>query len=274
MSFWNRGIAAVALVAWLGACSTATEMAAPEQAAPSVYAGKSVLDAAIEAQGGQAALAQVKEIEWTGKATVTAEGKTTEINVLTVLRPATNWSRSTIWTDAEGPKKARTIQTEQGKGWTVNSVSWTPMPEAQAVHENQQFSLYKLMLLTPLKEAGARVTEDPVGADGTRAIKAVLANGHGAELEFDATAKLVRAGMAVRDPKGGADIVETVKFSGEIISNGVKWPKRITIEQNGAPYLDLEIATFEANTAIKPRPLVHTLDDGQTPPQDRPSDAG
>jgi hypothetical protein len=78
----------------------------------------------------------------------------------------------------------------------------------------------------------------------------------------------------VRDPKGGADIKETVTFSGEIVSNGVKWPKRITIQQNGAPFYDLEIATFEALSTPKPRPLVHTLDDGQTPPQDRPSDAG
>lgn len=274
MTFLKRGIAAVALMAALGACATGAETAAPEQAAPSVYAGKSVLDAAIEAAGGEAALKQAKEIEWTGKATVTAGGKTTTINVITVLRPATNWSRSTTWTDAEGPKKARTIQTEQGKGWTVNGVTWTPMPEAQAVHENQQAGLYKLMLLTPLKEAGAKVEEAPVGSDGTRAIKASLANGHGGELEFDTQGKLVRAGMVVRSADGAADIVETVKFSGEIVSNGVKWPKRILIEQNGAPYFDLEIATFEALTTLKPRPLQHTLDDGQTPPQDRPSDAG
>ena len=60
--------------------------------------------------------------------------------------------------------------------------------------------------------------------------------------------------------------------SGEIVSNGVKWPKQISIQQNGAPYFDLEIATFEANATVKPRPLQHTLDDGQTPPGER--DAG
>ncbi len=274
MTFLKRGIAAVALAAALGACATASEMAAPEQAAPSVYAGKSVLDAAIEAAGGEAALKQVKEVEWTGKATVTAEGKTTNINVITLLRPATNWARSTTWTDAEGPKKARTIQTEQGKGWTVNGVVWTPMPEAQAVHENQQFGLYKLMLLTPLKDAGVKVEEAAPGEAGTRAISTQLPGGAPARLTFDATGKLIGAELTVRDAAGGADIKEVVKFSGEVVSNGVKWPKTISISQNGAPYFDLEIATFEALPALKPRPLQHTLDDGQTPPQDRPSDAG
>lgn len=272
MAFFNRGLMAAVALAALGACATTPQETA--SAAPGVYAGKSVLDAAIEAAGGQAALAQVKELEWTGTATVNAGGKTTVLEVMTVVRPQTNWARSTTWTKADGPKKAKTLQAEQGKAWRVDVVTWTPLPEAQAVHENQQFGLYKLMLLAPLKEAGATVTEDPVGADGTRAIKAALPGGPAGELEFDAAAKLVRAGMVVRNPAGGPDIVETVKFSGEIVSNGVKWPKRITIEQNGAPYFDLEIATFEANATIKPRPLQHTLDDGQTPPQDRPADAG
>ena len=273
MTFFNRGLMAAAALAALGACATAPQEAA-STAAPGVYAGKSVLDAAIEAAGGQAALAQVKEIEWTGTATVNAGGKTSVLEVMTVVRPHANWARSTSWAKADGPKKAKTLQAEQGKAWRVDSVTWTPLPEAQSVHENQQFGLYKLMLLAPLKDAGAKVSDGAVGVDGGRTIKAQLEGGVPAELGFDASGKLVSAAMSVRDAAGGPDVAETVKFSGEIVSNGVKWPKRITIEQNGAPYFDLEIATFEANTTIKPRPLQHTLDDGQTPPQDRPADAG
>ena len=107
-------------------------------------------------------------------------------------------------------------------------------------------------LVYPVKRDASPRTEIEVGADGTRAIKATLPNGLGGELEFDATGKLARAGLVVRDPEGdGPDIVETVSFSGEIVSNGVKWPKRISIAQGGAPYFDLEIATFEANTTVK-----------------------
>lgn len=271
MTLFNRGIMAVALVA-LGACASAPQEAPVAAAAPDAYSGKSVLDAAIEAAGGQAALSQVKELEWKGSATVSAEGKTTEISLETVLRPQSHWARSTSWTKADGPKKARTIQAEQGKAWTVNVVNWTPMPEAQAIHENQQFSLYSAMMLVGLKGEGVTVRETAPGKDGTRNLHVERPNAPPVDLRFNASGKLIQAAMTVKDAKGGADIAQIAKFSGEIVSNGVKWPKKIAIEQNGAPYFDMEIASFEANTATKPRPLTHTLDDGQTPPGEQ--DAG
>jgi hypothetical protein len=270
MNVFKHALMASALVA-LGACATSANSTATTADA-GVFAGKSTLDAAIDAAGGQAALSAVKELEWTGKATVNADGKTTALNVITVIRPQTNWTRSTTWTDEQGQKKAKTLQTEMGKAWDVSVVTWNPLPEARAAHEVQQFGLYKLMLLAPLKADGATVSEGKVGADGVRTIKAQLEGGVPAELGFDNTGKLVSAAFSVRDAKGGADIAQTVKFSGEVVSNGVKWPKQITIQQNGQPYYDLEIATFEANTTAKPRPLQHTLDDGQMPPQQ--ADAG
>lgn len=270
MNVFKHALMASALVA-LGACATSGDTTAASADA-GVFAGKSTLDAAIEAAGGETALGAVKELEWTGKATVNADGKSSVVNVLTVIRPQSNWGRTTTWTDEQGPKKAKTLQAEMGKAWDVSVVNWNPLPEAQAVHQNQQFGLYKLMLLAPLKASGATTSEGKVGADGVRTIKAQLEGGVPAELGFDPSGKLVSAAFPVRDPKGGADIAQTVKFAGEVVSNGVKWPKQITIQQNGQPVYDLEIATFEALSTLKPRPLQHTLDDGQQPPSER--DAG
>ena len=90
-------------------------------------------------------------------------------------------------------------------------------------------------------------------------VKAQLATGQAADLKVDAAGKLVGAMMTVRDPAGGADIAQTVAFSGEVESNGVKWPKRITVTQNGAPVYDLEIATFEAAPAHTPRPMTQSM---------------
>ena len=47
MAFFNRGLMAAVALAALGACATTPQETA--SAAPGVYAGKSVLDAAIEA---------------------------------------------------------------------------------------------------------------------------------------------------------------------------------------------------------------------------------
>ncbi len=270
MSFYKSGIALAAIAA-LGACASAPEAAAPvaAQAAPDAYAGRSVLDAAIAAAGGEAALRQVKELDWTGSAVVNAEGKTTEIGVQTVVRPF-KFGRSTSWLKTDGPKAAQTIQAEVGQAWSVNRVTWSPLPDAQAEHENQQFALYGVMMLAPLKDADAKVQETAPGKDGTRNLHVEYPNAPAVDLRFDASAKLIRAAYSVRDPKGGATpIAQVVEFSGEVTSNGVKWPKRISIRQNDAPYFDLQIATFEARPTVSTAPIEHTLGDGAPPPPAR-----
>ncbi len=250
-------LAAAALTA-LGACTTmanSPDLGATVVAAPA----KSALVSAMDAAGGEAALAKVKELYWTGTATVTSGGKTTKQDVITVIRPEGQWARTSSWASGAESKTSRTLQVERGRAWDVNRQSWIPLSEAQATNENQQYGLYSLMLLTPLKASGAKADEQPAAADGTRTIKAQLASGQAADLKVDASGKLVGAAMAVRDPAGGADIAQTVKFSGEVESNGVKWPKRITIEQNGAPFYDLEIAKFEAAPAFTPRPMEQSM---------------
>jgi hypothetical protein len=255
MAFTKSGLMAAAALIALGACATAAPM--EDQAATGIYAGKSVLDVGMEAAGGEAALGKVKELYWTGHARTTAADKVTEVEVATVIRPFEN-ARFTSWAKAAGPKKGRTLQIEQGKAWDVNRVVWTPLPEAQAQNENELLGFYSAMLLAPLKSAGATVTEQPAAADGARAIQATV-HGQTIELAFDAAGKLVRASGNVADPKGGAAIAQVATFSGEVESNGVKWPKTISITHNGAPFYDLEITHFEALAAKVVRPLEQSM---------------
>jgi hypothetical protein len=256
MTFFKTALFAAAAMAALGACTTTGETT---QDQVTVAPAGAALDSAIDAAGGEAALTKVKELYWTGTATVNAGGKTSKLDVITVVRPEGQWARTSSWTSGAEAKTSRTLQVEKGKAWDVNRQSWNPLPEAQATNESQQYGLYSLMLLTPLKASGAKADEQPAAADGTRTIKAQLATGQAADLKVDASGKLVGAEMKVRDPAGGADIAQTVKFSGEVESNGVKWPKRITIEQNGQPFYDLEIAKFEAAPAFTPRPMDQSM---------------
>jgi len=260
----------------LGACTTTdtggkAQAAAATPAKADVYAGKSVLDAAIDAQGGQAALAKAKELDWSGAATINAGGKTTEVELQTIVRPFT-FGRTTSWEKGQSEKQAKTIQMDFGKAWSVNRVTWTPMPAAQEKHEIQQYSLYGVMLLSSLKEPGVKVTETAPGKDGTRNLHVENPKAPPMDLRFDASGKLVKASYSVVDPEGkGPDIKQDVDFSGEVVSNGVKWPQKISIKQNGAPYFDLAIAKFEARGDNSVTPLVHTLEDTQ---QRRPNTDG
>jgi hypothetical protein len=268
MASFNRRLLLLALPALAGCASMPGAMSP----AADVYAGKSVLDAAIEAAGGQAALSQVKELGWTGSAAVTTDGKTSEVEVATVVRPFT-YTRSTSWPKGKTAVEGRTVQTQFGEAWTVDRVVWTPMPDAQAEHETQQDALYGVMLLLPLKDAAAKVEETAAGPNGARNLHVEHSSAPPMDLRFDASGKLVRAAYSVRDPKGGAaPIPQVAEFSGEMTSNGVKWPKRITITQNGAAYFDLTLATFEARPEISVKPLEHTLEVPGQPPQGRPGD--
>lgn len=268
MASFNRRILLLALPALAGCSSMQTSAAQ----AGDVYAGKSVLDAAIEAAGGEAALGKVKELGWTGAAVIKAGGETNEVEMSTVVRPFT-YARSTSWPKGKTPVEGRTVQAQFGNAWTVNRVVWTPMPAAEAEHENQQFSLYSVMLLAPLKDAAVKVEETAPGTDGARNLHVEHPDAPPMDLRFDASGKLVRAAYSVRDPKGGAaPIPQVADFSGEMTSNGVKWPKRISITQNGAPYFDLTLATFEARPEISVKPLEHTLETPGQPPQGQPGD--
>lgn len=271
MAIFDRRLLLLAFPA-LAACASMEGAPAASAAPGDVYAGKSVLDAAIEAAGGEAALGKVKEIDWSGTATVTADGKTTEVEVQTVVRPLT-YARVTSWPKADGEKAARTVQAEFGNAWTVNRVTWTPMTPPEAEHENQQASLFGVMTLVPLKDASAKVQETAPGKDGTRNLHVEHPKAPPMDLTFDKTGKLIRAAYSVRDPKGGAaPLTQVAEFSGELASNGVKWPKKISIRQNDQPYRDIDIATFEARPTLSVIPLKHTLEQPGQPPQGRPGD--
>lgn len=270
-AFSRTLLACAAMAAALGACTT-TEAPPTDAANTGVYAGRSVLDVAIEAAGGEAALSQVKELYWTGAAKVTADGKTAEENHAVLVRPF-SFYRTTTWAKGAQPRTAKTVQAELGKAWDVTRVTWMPMPEAGAKFENEQLGIFSLMLLTPLKEAGAAIKEQPVGEDGARAIQVTREGAPAAELEFDAAGKLIRAGYNGTDPKTGASVAEVYSFSGEIVSNGVRWPKHIAIARNGATAYEIELATFEALPAKTVRPLEQAMQyDQSAPPSD--DDAG
>ncbi|MDP3740271.1 MAG: hypothetical protein Q8R02_22990 [Hyphomonadaceae bacterium] len=250
----------------LAACSSVEGTSAP--VATDAYAGKGVLDAAINAAGGEAALSRVKELNWTAAGTVNAGGKTTEVEMQTIVRPF-NYARTTSWPKADA-KAVRMIQIEYGKAWSVARQSWDPMPEAQSEHEVQQYALYGVMLLTSLKDPAAKVQETAPGKDGTRNLHVERPGAPPMDLRFDASGKLIRAANNVRDPAGGAaPIAQVAEFSGEIESNGVKWPKRISITQNDQPYFDMDISKFEARASNSITAMPQSLaQQGAKPPAD------
>jgi len=222
---------------------TAVPLALWPIAAPA--AGDALLDRAMARAGGAAALSRAKVLRWTGTAKVFAGARVIEIGVSTTVRP---WAgaRSDSWLLADGPSKTRTLIIEGAQGWTERAGVRSPMPPAMLAHERAQYALYGLMLLTPLRDRGAKLTVEA----GRREITVSHTDAPTTVLIFDPDGRLAGARNDVPSPyPGGAAVHQDFRFEGEIVSRGVHWPRRLTIDQDGKPYFDLTLTTFEAGPA-------------------------
>ena len=263
-------LASAAILAALGACTTAD--APPADSMVAQPSGPNALEFAMEAAGGKAALAKVQEVFFSGDAKVTVDGKTAEQTTAVLVRPF-SFYRVTSWAKGAEPKTAKTTQAELGKAWDVTRVTWQPMPEAGANFENEQLALFSTMLLAPLSAEGVVVTEMPVANTGTRAFQVQRPGAKAVEIALDGSGKLVSATYSGTDPKTGAAVTETATFSGEVTSNGVKWPRHIKIARDGSAWYEVEITTFEALPNKTVRPLAQAMQyDSSAPPSD--DDAG
>jgi hypothetical protein len=210
-------------------------------AAPAAQA-QSLLDKAMTHAGGAARLKAVHQLRWTGTATIFAKDRI-EIGTSTIVHPFKD-ARSDTWLVSDGPAKTRSLIVEGDHGWTEMAGDRKPLPAAQARHEAAQYSLYALMLLSPLRDPKAMVTID--------AIKGEVAVTHPAApptvLVFakDGTLKSARNMVPATDGKG-PPIHQVIRFEGDMVSRGVHWPRHIVISQDGKPYYDLKLETFEVS---------------------------
>jgi hypothetical protein len=120
------------------------------------------------------------------------------------------------------------------------------MPAAMLAHERAQFAIYGLMLLTPLRDPRATVTAGKRGE--VDALTVEHPSAPKTTLLFENDGRLVGALNQVSDPEDAAKpaIGQMFLFEGELVSNGVRWPRIISIVQNDQPYFDLRLSTFEA----------------------------
>lgn len=124
-----------------------------------------------------------------------------------------------------------------------------PMPPAMLAHGRSQFGIYGLMRLVDLD--GGRMALAPAIGE-LSALRIDHLSAPPTTLLFEADGRLAGALNQVSDPEDQAKppIDQVFTFEGEIVSNGVRWPRIISIIQNGEPYFDLTLSGFEARAAI------------------------
>lgn len=182
----------------------------------------------------------LRTLMWSGTAEVYPPGRTLKLGVETSLTPFTS-AQSATWLLDQGKESLRGLVISPTEGWIVRGTNREPMPALMLKHERQQYAVYGQMQLA-LLDASKGVPSDGrivIAGDGVTSVDT--------EFMFDAQGHLTHARNTVDDPETpGALIAQEFTFSGEVRSNGLIWPKRISILHAGAPYFMLEINHFEA----------------------------
>lgn len=205
-------------------------------------ASRKLLDQAIVAAGGEAALSRVHALRWTGEATVFDPDGQIALGVDTRVVPFER-AKSDTWLRERRRHTLRTLEIGPDGGWTTRDGQRTPMPAPMLAHERLQYATYGLMLLAPLREPDVVVQRGP-DVDGLRVLHVEHPRAAPSDLYFDARGRLVRIDNVVPKPDGFGSDRQRFDFEGVIEANGLVWPRAMRISHEGEPYFELRLASL------------------------------
>jgi len=125
------------------------------------------------------------------------------------------------------------------RGWIVAGDRYTPMPAALLASERDEFYLYDVMRLVPLRDAAVTLT--PIASDtlGQAGFRAAQPGRPAVDVHVTADGRLAHLRTQVQDPAGGAPVWRDVWLSGVLEAGGVRWPRELRLTMSGAPYFAL-----------------------------------
>lgn len=147
-------------------------------------------------------------------------------------------ARFESWLPSDGRGTRRTVMIERDGGFVVHAGAQTALLPEQARFQRQQAGAYAYLLLAPAYVSAASGTRLNASRDGYPPIALTLArNGRIAAADYR-IASPDRDGVAVRQRLG---------CTGTVASDGVRFPRSITVIQDGRPFSRLTITDFSAD---------------------------
>jgi hypothetical protein len=209
-----------------------------------------LLDRAIAAAGGAQRLESYPAFEWKGRAAVHGQ-RTITIEGRWQVEPP---DRAVVEThdSAPGAGSPRRMILDGARGWGQRDGPPEPLPDALVAHEREQFYLYYLLRLVPLRSAGFQLTPLAPDSSGHEGLRVTSPGRRDVDLYFDKAAHPARLVTSLADPATGKEIVEELRFVGLVEKQGVRWPRRIEITWDGRPYFELDIDEFSARPRLDP----------------------
>ena len=149
-----------------------------------------------------------------------------------------------------GPSTTRRLIVAGGTGWLEEAGVFTPMPPSLLAAERDEFYLYHVMRLVPLRAPDvelAPVPPDSLGQEGF----AVRAPGRPPVSAYvDADGRLAHLRLRITDARTGGQAWQDLWLAGVVEAGGVRWPREIRITMDGAPYFDLTISRLRVESRL------------------------
>ena len=179
----------------------------------------------MAAAGGRDTLSRVRVIGWSGRARVLIGMTPVDLLVEARIEPFVR-SRADTWLANEGRSAARTVMIERDGGFLVHDGAQTNLPLEQALLQRQQMGVYGYLLLAPAIVTAAGPRRLNAGREGYPPI----------ELDLDGSGRIVSAKytLAASSPDGPA-IRQHLIFGGTVAADGIRFPRTISIVQDGRP---------------------------------------
>jgi hypothetical protein len=208
-----------------------------------------LVDRAIEATGGEQALKNYPALTWTGEANIYVQGRTTTIAGTWNIDPP---DRAIVETRPAGdpPESARTLVINGRQGWAIVKNERVQISAEQLENERDEFYLYSLMRILPLRDYAVRLEMQPKSADGLEVLRVSRPERPDVDLFFDADNRLRRLSFETLDPVTNTRRRQNVRLEGEVVSRGVRWFKQLTITWENEPYFDLTISTLNVSPGL------------------------
>jgi hypothetical protein len=202
-----------------------------------------LVDRAIAAAGGEKALAEATVLKWNANATIHTPRGPLQIEGRWILEPP---DRAVVhtWEPGKAESTTRRMLIDVDGGWMERGGGErTPMPTAMLANERDQFYLYSVMRLLPL-----RGPEVELSVNGPGHVLVRHARRPDVEALFDESGRLARLRTHVSHPADNSDILQEVTFEGSISAAGVRWPRTLRISQDGKPFFEMQLTEFSLAT--------------------------
>ncbi len=219
---------------------------------PPPETARELVDRAVVAAGGAERLTALKAFEWRGRADVAIGGRAPlHVSGTWRLQPPDS-AIVTTTLDGQPSATARSLIISGRRGWSRTGRQMMPLAPEAVAHERDQFYLYHLMRLVPLRGSAYRLSPPATDSLGRKRIRVTHSGRPSVDLAFDSAANLTRLTDSITDPESHKQVRQEVRFTGQLDGAGVRWPRRIAITWDGKPHLDLEI--------LEVRPLAGLVD--------------